>query len=336
VGIAGLTSEVGIELTDFSASRLSTIGQCGRKFEYAYVRKVPEPYEGGARLLGSAVHKGVDAWYALPDDGFRTTDLAPIICAQWEELLPPAVWAQVKYLRDLDEECEAVAALILMKRPDLKSVRATVDFLRSDAAKKYNEARGAMLEFCDLLPDVKWPKDEDPYKAYQKAAEWGVNMQRRWQKLPRPLVTEGGFVIELFGFRVRGFIDQIRRDPGPNGEVLETVVDIKSGRQPMTPMEAFLQLWIYHKATEANPDWPTVNRIALYLTRKDKYQQGRIDPLRHDRLASRVFNDRARKIQMAQFAPEPGFWCKSCDFEDLCRQELSLWQGDGLVAELMV
>jgi hypothetical protein len=164
-------------------------------------------------------------------------------------------------------------------------------------------------------------------------------MERRWRHLPRPLLVEGSFVLELFGFRVRGRIDALRADPmPPTGEAFLTIVDYKTGRQPLTQMEAFLQSFIYYSAVEASPDLPTTDRVAFYQARKEPtpWQQGRIDPARHAALASRIFNDRARKIAMAQFAPEPGFWCKSCDFNDLCQREISLWDGEnGLIAELM-
>lgn len=340
MALTSLTSPVGTELTDFSPSRLSTAGQCGRKFEYNYINGIPAPYDKGALLLGDAVHDGVQAWYELPDDGpvqgYQMIDLAPVICAQWERLLPPSVWKLVQEMRELDAECEAVAAAILFKRPTLKSPRTTVDFLKSRAGMEFGKARDAMLEFCDLLPDVKWPKDEDPYKAYCKAAEWGANMQRRWQHLPRPIVVEGGFNVELFGFRVRGRIDQLRIDPTRHGEPLMAIVDMKSGRNALTAMEAFLQMFVYYKAVEANPEWPTTDRVALYLTRKDQYQQGRIDPVRHARLASQVLHGRARQIAMGQFEPSFGFWCKSCDFSDICRNEISMWNDEfGLVHELM-
>ena len=63
------TGEVGSQLTDFSPSRLGTISKCGRAFEYSYVHQLPQPYEKGNLLLGSAFHQGVQAWYELPDDG---------------------------------------------------------------------------------------------------------------------------------------------------------------------------------------------------------------------------------------------------------------------------
>jgi hypothetical protein len=333
---------VGAALTDFSPSRLGVASRCGRAFDFQYIKKLPAPYDKGAMLLGDAVHNGVQAWYELPNEGtaqgYQLHDLAPIVCAQWEFLLPPAVWAMVQRMRDLDAECVALAQYIAIKRPQIKAVVQTKEYQSSQQFKDFSEARGVMLEFCDALDEVKWPKDEDPYKAYKLAAAWADNMQKRWQKLPPPLVVEEGFTIEFEGFRLRGRIDAVRVDPlPPHGLALATVVDYKTGRNPMTPMEAFLQAFIYYKAVEARDDLPTTDRVAFYLTRKDQYQQGRIDPERHARLASMILNGRARQIAMGQFEPSFGFWCKSCDFRDLCERDVSLWSDEyGLVAELMV
>jgi RecB family exonuclease len=328
---------VGQALTDFSPSRLVTAGKCGRAFEYQYVRKIPAPYDRGAMLLGDAVHNGVQAWYELLDNGFRHNDLAMSIHNQWPKLLPPAVWRKVSDMIDLNRECQAVAATIHFQRPELKSPTTTQAFLKSEAAKQFAQAKSDMLEFCDALDEVKWPKDEDPFKAYQKSMAWAANMQRRWQHLPRPLVVEGAFVVEFAGFRVRGRIDALRVDPlASTGEAIPTIVDYKTGRNALSQMEAFLQMFLYYKAIEGDPGLPTTDRVAFYLTRKDQYQQGIIDPKRHERLASQILNGRARQIAMGQFEPSFGFWCKSCDFNDICSKEISIWQGDdGLVAELM-
>ena len=324
-------------LTDFSASRLNVASRCGLAFDYQYVRKLPAPYDRGATLLGNAVHDGVDLWYGdddAMDMSFRETDLAPIVLSQWEKLLPPTIWKRVLEMRDLDEECKAVAAAIKFNRPELKSPSTTKAYMESDAAKAFADKKVAMLELCDALPEVKWPKDEDPYKAYVKSAEIAANMQRRWQHLPRPLATERPFRIEIDGFTLRGRIDAVRQDPTANGEVWTGMVDYKTGRQLMTQMEAFLQSYIYNRALATFEDLPYSDLVAFYLARHDKYQQGRIDPARHRRIASRILNDRARQITMGQFAPHYGMWCKMCDFNDLCSSEIDLWSGDRATVEL--
>lgn len=333
---------VSTQLTDFSASRLGVASRCGLAFEYQYVRKLPAPYDRGAMMFGNAVHDGTAEWYG-PDDNpgqHHEVPLAPIVLAQWERLLPPVIWRNVQELRDLDAECDAVASAILFKRPTLKSPRTTKEFMESAASQEFSSKKNAMVERCDALDEVKWPKDEDPYVAYRKSALIADQMQTRWQKLPRPLAVERPFAIEVEGFRVRGRIDQYRADPMPgSGEALLCMIDIKTGRQLMTQMEAFLQSFLYYKAIQSFddlPDLPTErDNIAFYHARSNKYQQGRIDEPRHRRLASRILNGRARQIAMGQFEPSYGMWCKMCDFNDICSSEISIWSGDGVTVELM-
>lgn len=322
-------------LTDFSPSRLGVIGKCGLAFEYQYVKRLPAPYESARAILGTVVHDGVEQWYALPDNGYQTADLAPIVLAQWQSLLPPVIWERILELRDIAEECEAVAAAIRFQRPNVKAPTQTKAYLEAGVVREFGQKRAAMIELCDALETIKWPKDEDPYKAYCKSAEFAAAMQKRWQPLPPPVAVEVPFRVEFEGFAVRGRIDQVRADPTRDGEIRHRIVDIKTGIQALTQMEAFLQMFLYSEASYQIPEIPDITDIALYLARKDQYQQGKIDRRRHSRLASRILNGRARQIAMGQFEPSYGFWCKQCDFNDLCSSEIALWQGDGLVAELM-
>lgn len=325
-------------LTDFSASRLGLASRCGLAFEYKYVKQLPAPFDRGATMFGHAIHDGVQEWYGMDDkpNDFTQQDLAPIVLAQWERLLPEPIWQQVLELRDLDEEREAVAAAIKFRRPTLKAPTQTKEYLESEAVRVFGEKHRAMIETCDARPDVKWPKDEDPYKAYRKSAEIADKMQARWQKKPRPIAVERPFSIEIEGFRVRGRLDQLRQDPHPNtGEQLLCNVDIKTGRNALTQMEAFLQAFIYCEAIYSFDDLPDTENVAFYLARKDAYQQGQVDRKRHRRIASRIFNGKARQIAMGQFEPSYGFWCDRCDFNDLCSTEISLWKGDGMTVELL-
>lgn len=321
------------ELTLFSPSRLGTAAKCGLAFEYQYVHRIPAAYETGAQLLGNAIHNGVEMWYGPDDDPSDHTERSLVECvvAQWPDLLPPAIWEGVEGLAQLAQECDAVAAAIAFKRPKLKSPEQTVEYQNSQAAKEFTEARLKMLEFCDKLAEVKWPKDEDPYKAYLKSIAMAKAMEARWKPLPRPIVVERHFQIQFQGFEVRGRIDQVRVDPHHRtGEVVPTVCDMKTGRNPLTQMEAFLQSFLYSEAARLDPDLPDVTDISFYLARFDKYQVGKIDLGKHRALASRILNGRAREIREGLFEPRYGFWCKQCDFRELCESEIALWAGDGL------
>lgn len=324
-------------LIDFSPSRLTLAGKCGTAFEYQYIRNLPAPHESARAMFGNAIHDGTQIWYGDEgSDKHKNEDLAPIVLARWAELLPPKIWTRVKKLRDMDEECKAIAGAILFKRPQLKSPTTTKEYLEAQAVKDFTEKRLEMIEWCDQLEAIKWPKDEDPYKAYVKSAFIAKQMQDRWQDKPRPLAVERPFRIQIGEFSVRGRMDQLRVDPDPRtGEAVIAMVDIKTGMQMMTQMEAFLQSFIYSEAIVQDEALPNTDNIAFFMARHNKYQQGKIDRERHGKIASRIFNGRARQIIQGQFEPSYGFWCKQCDFNGICENELRLWPGDGITMELM-
>lgn len=328
----------GVDLIDFSPSRLATASRCGLAFEYQYVRHLPAPFERASGLFGDAIHDGVLEWYG-PDDkpvDHTERDLAPLVLAQWAKLLPPGIWNRVQELRNIDEECAAVAAAVSFKRPELKNPTQTVEYQRASAVKLFNEKLSQIVELCDAFQEIKWPKDENPYRAYKKSAVLAQQMQKRWQKLPRPRAVERPFRVDFEGFHLRGRIDQFRVDPArETGEMFALLLDIKTGRQLMSAMEAFIQAFLYWLACQQFDDLPNTDEFAFYMARKDQFQRGRIDPKRHPQLASRVLNGRARQIILQQFEPSYGFWCDRCDFKDLCTQEISMWDGeDGVYAEI--
>lgn len=321
-----------------SASRLGTISRCGLAFEYRYIKGLPAPWDRARTLFGHAVHDGLQLWYGYDDEpaDHQAHDLAPLVLAQWERLLPPKIWADLQVLRDMDEECEAVAAAILFKRPMLKAPTQTQEYLTCEAVKEFVAKRAELVAVCDKFEEIKWSKDEDPYKAYKLSAKLADQMQARWQHLPRPLAVERPFALEIEGFRVRGRLDQLRLDPAwGTGEAVPRLVDVKTIASPMTQMEAFLQSFLYVEAVCAAPDLPDTNEVAFYLARHNKYQQGKVVRERHRKVAKRILNGRARAIATGAFEPSYGHWCKLCDYSDICSTELSLWDGDGLVVELL-
>lgn len=324
---------MGSELTDFSASRVTLAGKCGQAFDYQYIKKIPAPMEGARATLGTAVHRAVDAWYTKHD--YQQTELADLVDEQWEALLPPAVWNAVKVLLARQSDCTAIAQAILLKRPTLKAPETTKEYLSAGPVVEFSDLQNELFELTERCTTMKWPAAEGPFKAAVRAREMAERMQARWRPLPVPLAVEHPFILEFDGFRVRGAIDQVRLDPSRQGEPIPRMVDIKTGMQPLTQMEAFLQSFLYAEAIRQAEDLPTTDQVAFYLARPDKYQQGWIDYDRHRALASRILNGRARQITMAQFEPSYGHWCKMCDFNSLCSSEINIWKGDGLTAELM-
>lgn len=333
------TAESVGDLTTLSPTRIKNAQQCGLKFKYEYVDRIPSPTEGAALILGNVVHDGVQEWYG-PDESpndHRESSLADLFRAQWPQKLPPQIWAPTMEAIEADAECEALASLLVATK-GYKAPRMTKPFQESDAWRYFNDRMGRLLDACDKLEAIKWAKDENPLKAYQKTMDIARAMERRWKHLPRPIAVETPFMFEVEGFTIRGRIDQLRRDPQPGtGEAIVELTDIKTGRNAFSQMEAFIQLWVYHRAVRdlraQGIDVPMPDYIALYLARHDKPQRGQIDPDRHDRLALKILNRVGRDIITASYEPHYGFWCDRCDYKDLCEKEISIWEPgtEGLV-----
>jgi hypothetical protein len=305
------------ELTDLSTSRVMVANKCGLAFKYRYVDRLPAPYDSGSALFGNAVHDGVAEWYepgpTTEDNKHRhkELELPMLVAKQWPRLLPPVVWEDVQALLELDAERQAVAEAIRLRRPQIKKPEQTKDYLNSEAQKAFAERQVEMLLRIEKLEEVKWPKDEDPFKAYTKSLNIAERLQRQWQPLPRPLAVEEPFRLEFEGFVLRGAIDQVRHDPNlQTGEWREPrVVDIKTGRNPLTQMEAFVQTFVYNEAVRQIENLPATDLMEFWLARHEdqrgrtKVQRGRVDPKRHGKLALRILNGVGRRdvVQVVRF-----------------------------------
>lgn len=335
------------DITDLSASRINLAQKCGLAFKYNYIDHLPQPTESAAAIFGSGMHAAVEIWYGgsgpITEDNahvHKDLDLVDLMDQQWPDRLPPRIWLFVKELAELDSECDAVASAIQFQRPQLKAPRQTVAFQNSDASKQFQEKKSEMLGMLAKFEEIRWPNDEDPYKAFLKARELAARLQKEWQPLPRPLLVEEPFRLEFEGFVLRGAIDQVRRDPDLiTGEMKPPEVnDLKTGRQLMTQMEAFTQAWTYNVACREIELAPNdMNDFAFTFARhvdqqgRTKVQRGSIDRKRHDKLALRILNGVGRKIITGQHEPHYGTWCKQCDYKDVCEQELQIWEGDGVL-----
>lgn len=315
-------------------------------FDFRYRKKLPTPSDSAASKFGTAIHVGVQEWYGgpgpiTPENAVAHQDqkLAELIKQQWPELIPPGIWEIVQRLIEFDKECEALASMIVMKR-ELKAPRQSKDFLSSEVWKDFNDEALHLIEVCDNFNEIHWPRNENAFQAYQKSIAQAYRIESEWKGLPRPLLVEEPFRLELDGYVLRGQVDQVREDPNPAGEPQpQRVRDIKTGKQLMTQMEAFWQAWIYNEATFLMDyeflKQPIVD-FDFYMTRhvgKDnriKKQEGRIERARHRKLALRILNGVVRNIVNGADEPHYGYHCKQCDFRDLCADEINLWVGDGL------
>lgn len=311
-------------LTDLSVSRIKVVDKCGLAFKYNYVDRIPAATESASMMFGNIVHDGVDLWYR---SGKHTTDpLAPIFVKLWSEYLPKQVWSATERCLAADKDCEALSEAIKIARPTIKAPRQTKDFLESAEHARFEDLREALMSKCDAIEEVRWPKDENPLQAYRKSMIIAEQMQARWQPLPMPLVVEEPFLLKFEGFTIKGRIDQIRQDPDQNGELKPVeLLDIKTGKQPLTQMEAFIQAFLYDEACYTNPELPEPDHVTFWLARHNRSQDGRVSRDKHRALALRILNNVARTIITGAWEPHYGSWCRMCDYKELCEEEIGLW-----------
>lgn len=320
-----------------SVSQVKLADKCSLAWHYRYVDELPAPEEAASKVFGTVVHNGVENWYGDPgSDNHQKQELRSYVHDQWFEYLPQEVAIELRHCIAAERELAELEQLVRISRPKIKSPRTTVDFLKSPQFKHFEDARDGLLAASTKCEDMRWPQTENAFQAYMKSLFIANQLQERWRHFPRPLVIEREFTIELAGIEVRGRIDQIRNDPDPQGEVKTEGLDLKTGRQLMTQMDAFLQAFLYNEACHLDPGLPVPDFWTFWMARHNKPQRGEIDRERHTKIAERILTRVRRQIASGDYAPHYGMWCKSCDYAGICEAEISMWPPgqDSLVLDL--
>lgn len=313
-----------------SVSSIKLADKCSLAHHYHYVDRLPAPEEAASKVFGTVLHIGTENWYGESGDSYKTTNIRDFVHREWFEHLPMDVAIELRHCIEAERGLTDLEQLIRISRPTIKEPRQTKDFMTSPAFAHFEDARDGLLAAMTKCEDMRWPKDENAYQAYRKSIFIADQLQLRWQHKPRPLVIEKEFLIEFAGVEIRGRIDQIRRDPamdpepGTDGFVIEGL-DLKTGRQSMTQMDAFLQAFLYNEACEADPGLPVPDYWTFLMARLNKPQHGKIDRERHSKLAERILRRVVSQIQSDEYAPHYGMWCSSCDYRGVCEQEINLW-----------
>lgn len=328
-------------LTDLSPSRVRTATVCGLKFRYSYIDQIPAPLDRASSIFGSVVHNGVHEWYGLDGqdnaERHQEMDLPTIVAEQWPRWLPQEIWTPTVKTIEAAIELDNMESYIRLTRPKIKGPRQTKQFLESKQYQDFVDQENALKEVCDKREDIKWPKDEYPFKAYTRSLEIANRVQNLWRPLPRPLAVERPFMLQFEGLTIKGAMDQLRLDPlGPSGEVVPDLRDLKTGRQLFTQMELFIQAFLYYEACRQAEDLPTPEKVTFDILRQGKLQNIAIDYERHKKIAIRLLHHTIDKINSGVFEPAYSGECKMCDYRLICEEELNLWKPgtDGLTVEL--
>lgn len=131
-----------------------------------------------------------------------------------------------------------------------------------------------------------------------------------------PLLVELAFEIRFPDFVLCGIVDRV--DEGEGGLA---VTDYKSGRKMnLEQIESDPQLTLYAYAVEKIFAEPVEQVQVRYLKDGSLQASGRCeDDFRQ--LTEEVLPDATLKVGRGEFKPRPGYWCRWCDYRELCQAE---------------
>jgi len=141
-------------------------------------------------------------------------------------------------------------------------------------------------------------------------------------EMPPPLLVELAFEIHFPDFILCGVIDRV--DEGEGGL---TVTDYKSGRKmTLEQAESDWQLSIYAYAVE-RIFGERVDGVRLRYLKDGSSQTSVRGEEDFRQLTQQVLPHVTLKVERGEFEPSPGYWCRWCDYRELCAIESSTQSG---------
>ncbi len=137
------------------------------------------------------------------------------------------------------------------------------------------------------------------------------------RKAPVPLLLEFPFEVAIGEHTLVGIFDRV--DEGETGLV---VMDYKTGSRKPSPrdVEADLQLTIYAFGVQQMFGLP-VEKVICHWLRDGIDLVSTRDKDDFTWLADEIVPFVANGVESKNFAPKPGYWCRWCDFRELCQAE---------------
>jgi len=170
-----------------------------------------------------------------------------------------------------------------------------------------------------LVQDRPWFKDgETTLAAYEKLAPQILSgYLARLQDRPPPFVMEYPFELAWGEHQLSGVIDRIEEVDGAL-----IVVDFKTGQRKPSPHELGedLQLTIYALAAQVVFELPVLQLVYYHLRDHTALatERGEED---FYQLQTDVLPRVTTAIAEGQFPKRPGYWCRFCDYRELCLAE---------------
>lgn len=133
---------------------------------------------------------------------------------------------------------------------------------------------------------------------------------------PPPLLVELAFEIHFEDFILCGIVDRV--DEGEGGLV---VTDYESGRKmTQEQVKNDWQLSIYAYALGRIFEEP-VERVQLRYLKDGSLRTSVRGPEDFRQLTEEVLPYVTQQVERGEFHPRPGYWCRWCDYRELCATE---------------
>jgi putative RecB family exonuclease len=134
---------------------------------------------------------------------------------------------------------------------------------------------------------------------------------------PTGLLMEYQFEFPVGEHAITGIVDRVEEDHDRL-----VLIDFKSGKSKPTPaaLRDDLQLTLYAYAVERVFERP-VDRIVYYHLRDQTPLQTERTQQDFDSLLYEIVPFVAKSVAAQRFVPKYGWWCRFCDFRELCEDE---------------
>ena len=181
-----------------------------------------------------------------------------------------------------------------------------------------------ILEEFDGLWQRGLQTDDPFFRPSSPSAEQSATAGREMLRLyhheqkgqPPPLLVEMPFEVNAGDYRICGVIDRI--DMGDAGLI---VTDFKSGRKAAKgEIERDLQLTLYAYAAEQLLGLP-VEAVAWHFLKDGTVMWETRTPETCADLIENLLPHVAMAVERGEFDLRPGYWCRFCDYRELCRAE---------------
>ena len=338
--------------TRVSPSRVNSYVTCGVAFKMRYIDGLPSQASGSAALFGSICHLALERW--APD---RTQHLPTLMREAWRDYTIEDHKVIYLFLK----EYVGLSSTALAKEQEIrdkwaargkesKAPRMTKDWKESDIGRKLAQLQRDWFPRLSKESYFRFNEYDPLPSLYDESMLIAERYEKRYHRLPAPLMTEFHINEPWRGFTLDCYVDTVEPVLDDGGELIAlSIIDYKTYRQVPAPLKDYRQNVMYHAGlaslvARGAVDLPTdvpwyVGVDYLRWTDSWKDDQGKPFPPRKlwkvteadlDRLESELAQYR-RGIEAEVFLPaEKGRKPDYCDYPENCCLRNCTAAGGGL------